>query len=115
VRPGGTYQDWAGILPGNTSSTLWTETLSWGQLPKTIDPPGGYVSNANEPPWFATFPRVIQQNQYPSYIAPDVSSSRPGSSHITDQLPFFQAKLKIAARPRWFETHAKAQIHLTPK
>jgi acyl-homoserine-lactone acylase len=82
VRPGGTYQDWAGILPGDTSSTLWTRTLSWGQLPKTIDPPGGYVSNANEPPWFATFPQVIRQGQYPSYIAPDVSSFRPEAGSL---------------------------------
>jgi acyl-homoserine-lactone acylase len=90
VRPGGTYQDWAGILPGNTSSTLWTQTLSWGRLPKAIDPPGGYVSNANEPPWFATFPRVIQENQYPSYIAPDLSSFRAeaGSLFLLSQPRF---------------------------
>ena len=77
VRPGGTYQDWAGILPGDKSSTLWTQTLDWWQLPKTIDPPGGYVSNSNEPPWFATFPQVILQNDYPSYIAPNSTFFRP--------------------------------------
>ena len=27
VRPGGTYQDWAGILRGDTSLALWTKTL----------------------------------------------------------------------------------------
>jgi acyl-homoserine-lactone acylase len=97
VRPGGTYQDWAGILPGDTSSTLWTETLSWGQLPKTIDPPGGYVSNANEPPWFATFPRVIPQNQYPSYIAPDVSSFRAeaGSLFLQSQPRFTMDQVRV--------------------
>jgi acyl-homoserine-lactone acylase len=87
IRAGGTYEDWAGILPGDKSSALWTQTLNWWQLPKTIDPPGGYVSNANEPPWFATFPRVICQDDYPSYIAPDTSLFRAESGSL-----FLQSK-----------------------
>ena len=82
VRPGGTYLDWAGILPGNTSSTLWTKTLLWWQLPKAIDPPGGVVHNSNEPPWFSTFPRVVFQHQFPSYIAPDLTFFRPESAAL---------------------------------
>jgi acyl-homoserine-lactone acylase len=86
-RSGGSYEDWAGILAGDTSSTLWSETLDWSQLPKTIDPPGGYVSNSNEPPWFATFPRVIQASEYPSYIAPDSTFFRPEAASL-----FLQSK-----------------------
>jgi acyl-homoserine-lactone acylase len=82
VRSGGTYQDWAGILPGDTSSTLWTKTLAWSQLPKAIDPPGGVVHNSNEPPWFSTFPRVVFESQYPSYIAPDLTFFRPESGAL---------------------------------
>lgn len=90
VRPGGTYADWAGILAGDTSSTLWTKTLNWWQLPKAIDPPGGYVSNSNEPPWFATFPQVIRRQDYPSYIAPDTTFFRPqaASLFLTSQARF---------------------------
>lgn len=91
VRPGGTYQDWAGILPGDKSSTLWTQTLDWWQLPKTIDPPGGYVSNSNEPPWFATFPQVILQDDYPSYIAPNSTFFRPQAGAL-----FLQSKSQFA-------------------
>ncbi|MBV8173414.1 MAG: penicillin acylase family protein [Verrucomicrobia bacterium] len=87
VRSGGTYQDWTGILPGDTSLTLWTRTLPWGQLPKTIDPPGGVVHNSNEPPWFSTFPRVVFQNQFPSYIAPDLTFFRPEAGAL-----FLQSK-----------------------
>jgi acyl-homoserine-lactone acylase len=86
-RPGGTYQDWTGILAGDTSATLWTETLNWSQLPKTIDPPGGYVSNSNEPPWFATFPTAIERDNYPAYIAPDSTFFRPEAGAL-----FLQSK-----------------------
>jgi len=82
VRTGGTYLDWAGILPGDTSATLWTKTLPWGHLPKAIDPPGGVVHNSNEPPWFSTFPRVVFQNQFPSYLAPDLTFFRPESGAL---------------------------------
>jgi acyl-homoserine-lactone acylase len=82
VRSGGTYQDWAGILAGDTSSTLWTKTLPWSQLPKAIDPPGGVVHNSNEPPWFSTFPRVVFESQYPSYIAPDLTFFRAESGAL---------------------------------
>ena len=91
VRPGGTYQDWAGILPGDTSLTLWTKTLPWAQLPKTIDPPGGVVHNSNEPPWFSTFPRVIFQNEFPRYIAPDLTFFRPQSGAL-----FLQSKNRFS-------------------
>ncbi|HYY29030.1 MAG TPA: penicillin acylase family protein [Chthoniobacterales bacterium] len=91
VRSGGTYQQWAGILPGDTSSTFWTKTLPWWQLPKTIDPPGGIVHNSNEPPWFSTFPRVVFQNQYPSYIAPDSTFFRPESGAL-----FLQSKNRFS-------------------
>ncbi|MBV8815018.1 MAG: penicillin acylase family protein [Verrucomicrobia bacterium] len=90
VRPGGTYEDWAGILPGDTSSALWTQTLDWWQLPKTIDPPGGYVSNSNEPPWFATFPQMILQGDYPAYIAPDSTFFRPQAGAL-----FLQSKSRF--------------------
>jgi acyl-homoserine-lactone acylase len=98
VRPGGTYNDWSGILPGDTSSTLWTKTLPWSSLPKTIDPPGGVVHNSNEPPWFATFPRVVLQSQFPSYIAPDSTFFRPeaGALYLQSRPRFSVNDISIA-------------------
>jgi acyl-homoserine-lactone acylase len=80
VRSGGTFSDWAGILPGDDPSALWTRTLSWAQLPKAIDPPGGFVQNANDPPWTATFPQAIDPQNYPSWIAPQLMYPRPQHS-----------------------------------
>ena len=44
------YQYWSGVVPGDTSETLWTDYLSFDELPKSVDPPSGWHQNANEPP-----------------------------------------------------------------
>jgi penicillin amidase/acyl-homoserine-lactone acylase len=46
--------DWQKILPGDTSKTLWTEYLPFEATPQVIDPPSGYVFNANNSPFSAT-------------------------------------------------------------
>lgn len=72
----GDWEYWSGVVPGDTSATLWTQTLSYSELPKVIDPPNGWVQNSNDPPWTATFPRVLDPNKYPSYLSPRFMSFR---------------------------------------
>jgi acyl-homoserine-lactone acylase len=60
---------WSGIVPGDSSETLWTDYLTFDELPKSIDPPSGFHQNANEPPWLMTLPRV-DRTTYPAYVAP---------------------------------------------
>lgn len=69
-RKGHDYAFWQKVVPGNTSETMWTDYLSFGELPKSIDPPAGYHQNANEPPWDVTAP-AIDRTKFASYIAPD--------------------------------------------
>lgn len=69
VRPAGDW-DWSGIVPGDTSETLWTETHGYDELPKVIDPSSGWLQNANDPPWTTTFPVELDANQFPRYMAP---------------------------------------------
>ncbi|MEE8349571.1 MAG: acylase [Acidobacteriota bacterium] len=69
VRPPG-VGDWSGIVPGDRSSTLWTKTHTYDELPKVIDPPSGWLQNANDPPWTTTFPVVLDPENFPSYMAP---------------------------------------------
>jgi acyl-homoserine-lactone acylase len=57
----------AGILPGDTSATLWTEVHSYHDLPKVIDPPNGWVQNANDPPWSSTYPPVLDPKDHPPF------------------------------------------------
>ncbi len=75
VRPSGNY-NWAGIVPGVSDATLWTTTHSYDELPKVIDPPSGWLQNANDPPWTTTFPPAIDPNRYPAYMAPRSMSLR---------------------------------------
>jgi acyl-homoserine-lactone acylase len=66
----GDWKYWSGIVPGDSAATLWTNTLSYRELPKLIDPPSGWVQNTNDPPWTATFPRALDPDKFPAYLAP---------------------------------------------
>jgi acyl-homoserine-lactone acylase len=68
-RKGHDYEYWSRVVPGDTSETLWTDYLTFDELPKSIDPPSGWHQNANEPPWLATLPQ-IDRTKYPAYVAP---------------------------------------------
>jgi acyl-homoserine-lactone acylase len=68
-RSGHDYQYWSRVVPGDTSETLWTDYLSFDELPKSIDPPSGWHQNANEPPWMMTEPR-LDRTAFPAYVAP---------------------------------------------
>ncbi|MFB0906807.1 MAG: penicillin acylase family protein, partial [Spirosomataceae bacterium] len=46
--------EWAGILPGNTSETLWTEFHPFSDLPQYLNPKSGYLFNTNNTPFNAT-------------------------------------------------------------
>ncbi|MCC5842012.1 MAG: penicillin acylase family protein [Opitutales bacterium] len=67
-RPPGDW-DWTGIVPGDTSATLWTEYHPYEDLPKVINPPTGWVQNTNDPPWTSTWPRILDPDTFPSYTA----------------------------------------------
>lgn len=46
--------NWKGILPGNTSDAVWKETYATNELPQSLNPDCGYVSNMNNTPFSAT-------------------------------------------------------------
>lgn len=70
VRSQGDFEYWSGIIPGDTSTTLWTETHPYRDLPRVLDPTSGWLQNANDPPWTTTFPPAIDPDNYPPYMAP---------------------------------------------
>jgi acyl-homoserine-lactone acylase len=78
-RAFGSLAFWSGLVPGDTSKTLWSEIHSYADLPKVIDPPAGWVQNTNDPPWVATYPPVIRAADYPPYFAP------PGPESLRSQ------------------------------
>ncbi|MBW7866599.1 MAG: acylase [Candidatus Hydrogenedentes bacterium] len=46
--------DWSGVLPGDTSKTLWQGFYPFEKLPQTVNPPSGFVQNCNSSPFNAT-------------------------------------------------------------
>lgn len=76
-RPSGTYADWTRILDGANPALTSQTTLRWSQLPRTIDPPGGFVQNSNDAPWTSTFPQQLSPRDFPAWLARDDMDFRP--------------------------------------
>lgn len=79
-RASGDWGAWQGVVPGTASGNLWTESLAYEDLPRVVDPPQGWVQNANDPPWTATFPLAFDAAAFPSYLAPQEMGFRPQRS-----------------------------------
>lgn len=76
VHSTGDWKYWQGVVPGDTSATLWTKTHPYQDLPRVLDPASGWLQNANDPPWTTTFPQALNPKDYPSYIAPHFMNLR---------------------------------------
>jgi penicillin amidase/acyl-homoserine-lactone acylase len=48
--------DWQGVLPGDRSELIWRETLGFDAVPQVVNPPAGFVANANHTPFRSTLP-----------------------------------------------------------
>ncbi|MBC7506757.1 MAG: penicillin acylase family protein, partial [Sandarakinorhabdus sp.] len=48
--------DWKGVVPGDTSKTLWTSYHPFADDPAVVDPAAGWVANSNNNPFLSTAP-----------------------------------------------------------
>ncbi|MDX1624062.1 MAG: acylase [Gemmatimonadota bacterium] len=69
VRPRGGWGFWSGAVPGDDPALLWDEVHPYGDLPRVLDPPSGWVQNANDPPWSSTWPRALDPADFPPYLS----------------------------------------------
>lgn len=69
-RGHGDFAYWSGLVRGDVSETLWDDVHSYDELPKVVDPPAGFVQNANDPPWVSTWPPALDPEAFPAYVAP---------------------------------------------
>ncbi len=59
--------DWKGVVPGDTSKTLWTTYHPFSDYPMVVDPPAGWVANSNNNPFLSTAPADEQRREaFPS-------------------------------------------------
>lgn len=70
-RKKGDFAYWKGMVPGDTSETLWqdSDVMTFEEIPHVANPKTGFVQNTNDPPWTSTWPQAIHYKDYPSYIA----------------------------------------------
>lgn len=67
---------WAGIVPGNTSKTLWTNLVPLDSMPHNINPDCGYVFNTNNNVYHATCLENSKSCNLPDYV-----NERPGDNN----------------------------------
>lgn len=69
-RKQGDHAFWGGIIPGDRSEFLWNKTLPYSAIPHFRDPPGGFIQNANDPPWATASPAVLDPRDFAAHVAP---------------------------------------------
>lgn len=75
VRPNG--GDYRLDVPAATRRDLWRGLHEVDDLPRLLNPPGGYVQNANNPPRFVSLRDPIDMSGYPSYFERGTLALRP--------------------------------------
>lgn len=79
-RPRGDYTFWQGLIRGDTSALLWQGEHTYAEMPRVLNPPSGWVQNANDGPWYSTYPVALDPQSFPSYFAPGGLDFRPQQS-----------------------------------
>lgn len=75
-RRDGGFADYCRVLPGDDSAFIWTEALSYEELPRVTNPDGGWVQNSNSPPWFAAWPPTYDRKDFPAYLSSEFLTLR---------------------------------------
>lgn len=70
VRSEGDWRFWQGAVDGSSSKYIWTQTHPYRDLPRVLNPPSGFVQNANDAPWSCTYPAALDPKTFPGYMAP---------------------------------------------
>ena len=79
-RSRGDFDYWTGPVRGDSSALIWNDMLPYEQLPHLMDPPTGWLQNANDPPWTVSWPLVFNPDSFPAYVSPREMGFRPQRS-----------------------------------
>ncbi len=71
--------DWSGVVPGDTSQTLWRGQRPFSVVPSVVNPVSGYVVNANNTPFMASGAGDNPDPaDYPPYFGIDTRTTNRG-------------------------------------
>lgn len=93
-KKNGDWAKWQDVVSGDSTANIWTDYYRSDELPTVVNPPGGWLQNANEPPFVNTIPRVLASKDFASHITPDMQGMpfRPQRSarllHENDSISF---------------------------
>jgi acyl-homoserine-lactone acylase len=76
-RKEGNFAFWKGTIDGTKSKYIWKHTHSYRDLPRSLNPPSGFLQNCNDPPWSCTLPPVLDPGDYPAYMSSLWTPLRP--------------------------------------
>jgi acyl-homoserine-lactone acylase len=95
-------------VDGSTPRTEWGDLLSVEQTPYLLNPPSGWLYNANNAPWSAAGPSSPRKQDFPAYV--ETGGETPRGRHairvLQDKKDFSIASLLAAAYDSylpWFE------------
>jgi acyl-homoserine-lactone acylase len=55
-------------VPGESAKYVWIKLHKVDELPRLLNPKGGYIQNCNNPPWYTSPRDPIKPKGYPSYL-----------------------------------------------
>ncbi len=64
-------------VPGDSDKYVWKDLHSLGDLPRLLNPRGGYVHSANNPPWYTSKRDRLGPGDYPTYFDRGTLGLRP--------------------------------------
>ena len=76
----GKWADWKNVVSGAESDMIWDTYHSYSELPKLKNPQSGWLQNANDGPYFATYPQEIEASDYDEDISGFKMQFRPQQS-----------------------------------
>lgn len=96
-KKNGDWEKWQDVVSGDSSADIWTDYYAYDELPTVVNPSGGWLQNANEPPFINTLPQVLNEDDFASHITPKMEGAfylRPQRSarllHESDDISFDQ-------------------------
>jgi acyl-homoserine lactone acylase PvdQ len=106
--------DWTAPVDGSNPATEWREVMSIDDTPGLLNPPTGWLYNANNWPWSAAGPDSPKQADYPAYVDRGVEESARGfhALRVLDGKKDFTLDSLISAA---YDSHLPAFAVLIPQ
>jgi acyl-homoserine-lactone acylase len=90
--------DWSNPVSGEDRRTEWLGIHPISELPQLLNPPGGYIQNGNDAPWYTTPHQLIDASKFPKYFSTDSLNlrSQEGVRRLEERKSFTLDEMLLA-------------------